>query len=85
MARLAVLIVGLGALAAAPVLAQEPQSGFVPATQIARESLPALPLLYGAYAFVWVALAGYVFLLWRRIGRVERELADVNAKLGSRR
>jgi CcmD family protein len=59
--------------------------GFVPAADITRESLPATPLVYGAYGFVWVALVLYVFFLWRRIGRVERELADVTAKLGSRR
>jgi CcmD family protein len=46
-----------------------------------RETLAASPLVLAAYAFVWVALLVYVFLLWQRIGRVERELADVNAKL----
>ena len=38
-----------------------------------------------AYAFVWVALLAYVFLLWRRLGRVEHELADVNARLANRK
>ena len=58
---------------------------YVPADQITRETLPATPLVYVAYGFVWVALMTYVFLLWRRIARVERELADVNAKLAGRR
>ena len=59
--------------------------GYGPPTEIGKESLPATPLVYAAYGFVWVALTVYVFMLWRRIGRVERELADVNAKLTSRR
>lgn len=62
------------------VLAQGP-SGY----DITRENLPATPLIYAAYGFVWSALAVYIFILWRRLGRVERELADVTAKLASRR
>ena len=72
------------ALAGSVVSAQGTQ-GFVPATDIAHESLPATPLVYGAYGFVWVALMVYVFLLWQRIGKVERELADVTAKIAKRR
>ena len=47
-----------------------------------RETLPALPLVYAAYAFVWVVLIAYVFMLWRRIGRVERELAGRDGQTG---
>ena len=64
--------------------AQGTQGGYV-AGDITRESLPATPLIYGAYGFVWSALAVYIFILWRRLGKVERELADVTAKLASRR
>ncbi|HYN08519.1 MAG TPA: CcmD family protein [Vicinamibacterales bacterium] len=46
-----------------------------------QETLPATPLVFVAYAFVWTLLLGYVFLLWRKLGRVERELAEVNARL----
>jgi CcmD family protein len=46
-----------------------------------QEKLPATPLVFIAYAFVWVALAFYVFLMWRRLARVERDLADVRGKL----
>jgi CcmD family protein len=84
------MFVWVGALMAlAPLngrlLAQTPQQEFLPAANIARETLPALPLLYGAYAFVWVALLAYVFLLWRRLGRVERELAEITARLAHER
>jgi CcmD family protein len=78
MALTAVLLVSVsGAMA----LAQQDQGGFVPAADIARETLPALPLVYGAYGFVWIVLVAYVFMLWRRLGRVEQELRDLSAKI----
>lgn len=64
------------------VLAQA-QEGFVPATDIQKEALPASPLLYTAYAIVWLVLIGYLFLLWRRLDRVEKELRDVTARIGA--
>jgi CcmD family protein len=63
---------------------QNPQD-MIPMSELQRETLPAAPFVYGAYAFVWVALLVYVFVLWRRLGRVERELADVNARLRTRK
>ena len=58
-------------------------SGFVPVKpgETGQETLPAAPLVFIAYGLIWTMLLGYVFLLWRRLGRVERELADVNARL----
>ena len=64
--------------------AQEAQKEFVPADSVTKQELPAEPLLYGAYAFVWAALLIYVLLLWLRIGRVERELREVNRKLAGK-
>jgi CcmD family protein len=58
-------------------------SGFEPATNLGKESLPAGPLLYTAYAIVWLVLIGYVFMLWRRLDRVERELREVSARIAS--
>lgn len=73
------------AASAVSAAAQAQQNEFRPLTDITKETLPATPLVFIAYAFVWVALLVYVFLLWRRLGRVERELADVNARLANRR
>ena len=64
-------------LLAAPVMAFQPpgQGGFVPVTpETAVEQLPAAPLLITAYAFVWVALLVYVWSIWRRLGKVERDM-----------
>ena len=60
------------------------ETPFVKASQAPTETLPAAPLVFIAYAFVWVMLIGYVFRLWRKLGRVEDELADVAARVGKR-
>ena len=65
-------------------LAQEAQREFVPADSIVRPELPSGPLIYIAYAFVWAAVLVYVLMLWRRIGRVERELGELHRKLKSK-
>lgn len=61
--------------------------GFVPVRpeDMAKEQLPAAPLVFAAYAFVWLALVVYVYSLWRRVARVERDLVDVNSRLQARR
>jgi CcmD family protein len=56
--------------------------GFVPMSETApREVLPATPLVFYAYAFVWLALIAYVFSIWRRMARVEQDLAAVQRRL----
>jgi hypothetical protein len=66
-----------------PRLTQE-QKPFEPATSITTESLPATPLLYGAYGTVFVVLILYVFVLARRLSHVERDLRDVTARIVKR-
>jgi CcmD family protein len=74
------------AISALTLVAQDAaQNQFVPMNTLPRQEVPPAPLLYGAYAFVWGALVVYLFFLWRRIGRVERELADVNKRLAGRK
>lgn len=49
---------------------------FVPLNEIPPdEQLPAAPMVVAAYTFVWVALVGYIFLLVRRVQKVEADLA----------
>ena len=64
-------------LAASASLWAQGDKGFVPlpAGQSLQEQLPATPLVFTAYAFVWVALLAYVFILFSRLAKVERELA----------
>ena len=70
---------------AAAASAQPPspaQGGFVPIDQLpTAEPFPAAPLVIAAYAFVWLAVSVYVWSVWRRLDRVERELKAVTARV----
>jgi CcmD family protein len=79
-------------LAAGPALAttidaQQPppkaaQDEFLPVDQLPpQEQLPAAPLLIAAYSVAWLAVAGYLFSIWRRLDRVDRDLAEVGRRL----
>ena len=65
---------------------QGTQDQFLPRTEqsTTTESMPAGPLLYGAYAAVWVILIVYIFTIATRLTRVERDLKDVTARLTKR-
>ncbi|HVB38118.1 MAG TPA: CcmD family protein [Vicinamibacterales bacterium] len=70
-------------LAAVPLFAQPPSGatpdGFVPVSQLPpAQRMPAAPLLIAAYAFVWLALLVYLWTIWRRLGRVEGELKQLD-------
>ncbi len=58
------------------------QNEFVPIKDLPgqQEQIPAAPLVMAAYAFVWVALLVYVWSVWRRVGAVQRELADLRRR-----
>jgi CcmD family protein len=63
-------------------LAAQAQEGFTPIKPgDIQESLPATPFVFVAYAFAWAAVAFYVFWMWRRLARVEKELAEVRGRL----
>jgi hypothetical protein len=60
----------------------KPPEGFVPVDQVASdEQLPAMPLVAGAYGVAWVAVLIYLLSIWRRLGAVERELADITRRV----
>jgi CcmD family protein len=74
---------------AAPLAAQQPppsaaQEGFVPVDELPPdEALPAAPLLITAYAVAWALVLLYLWSIWRRLARVERELAEVGRRIES--
>ena len=79
-------LVTLASMAAAQPPDRPPQGGFVPIDQLpAPEAFPAAPLVIAAYAVVWLAVFFYVWSVWRRLGRVERELQDVTRRLSAGR
>ena len=79
---LAVLVV-VSVLSGSAALAQTPaQEGFVPVEQLeGQEQMPAAPLVAAAYGVAWGAVLLYVWTIWRRLGQVERELAEVSRRL----
>lgn len=59
-----------------------PTDEFVPMSEFAdREVLPATPLVFYAYGFAWVALMTYLFMVWRRIEQVDKDLQSVKKRL----
>ena len=83
-------------LISTPALAQQPQpqpappaatDEFVPISELPpQDQLPAAPLLISAYAFVWVALFGYLLSVGRRLTKVQNEVERLEADIarGSR-
>lgn len=71
-------------LLAMPVvtLAQpQPPKDFVAVDEtLPGEQIPALPLIAGAYGFIWVVLLGYVWSVGKRLQKVEAELAELEAR-----
>jgi CcmD family protein len=91
-AALLCVLLALGLAAAVPLTAQDQppkrpaQDEFVPIDELPpQEQLPAAPLLIAAYSVAWVLVALYLFSIWRRMGRVERELAEVSRRVQQRR
>lgn len=80
-----------GPRAAAIVHAQQPQppkaaqDEFVPINELPPdEKLPAARMLIAAYAVAWIVVAGYLFSIWRRLDRVEHEIADASRRIQQR-
>jgi CcmD family protein len=93
--RLLASILIVLALASAAAIAEQsaqrppvqPQDEFVPLSELpADERLPSAPLLVAAYAFVWLAVGGYVVSVARRLTNVQKEVERLEAdvKRGSR-
>jgi CcmD family protein len=58
-----------------------PQDEFVPLDQLPpQQELPAAPMVVAAYSFVWVAFVGYMFLLVKRVQRVEADLRELERR-----
>ncbi len=83
--RLVMLTLGVMAATAASALAFQAQEGFVPADQLHQEQVPGGMLVVVAYAVVWVVVIAYVLTLWRRAGRIERDLADLSSRVAATR
>ena len=73
---LRIAMVSLLLTAAQSLAAQQPATeGFRQANDLPPDQvLPAAPFLVGAYAFIWLALIFYLWTIWLRLGKVEKEM-----------
>ena len=77
---------GLAVPAALAFQAPAGQGEYLPVNQLpAADQLPAAPLLIGAYAFVWVVLMLYLWSIWRRLGKVEIDMASLQQRGAARK
>ena len=86
--RVLIVCVLLVGFATPGIHAQQPprttaaQDGFVPVDTLPPgDPLPAAPLLVAAYAVAWLAIMGYLWSIWRRLSRVEGELAALGRRV----
>jgi CcmD family protein len=55
---------------------------FVPIDELPPdEKLPAAPFVIAAYSVAWIVVAAYLWTIWRRLGRVEQEIADMTRRV----
>lgn len=82
---LAALPGGVVAHAQQPPGSGQQQDGFVPIDQLPpQDQLPAAPLLIGAYAFVLLALFGYVYSVATRLTKVQRDVERLESDIKGR-
>ena len=79
------LCLPIAAAAQSPSQPPKPaQDGFVPIDQLApKEELPAAPLVMAAYVIAWLIPFVYVWSIWRRLDKVEAEIADVTRRIAA--
>ena len=68
---------------AVPALALQPPpiDGFVPVDSLPpAQQLPAAPFLIGSYVFFLLLMMFYLWTIWQRLGKVEREMADLERR-----
>jgi CcmD family protein len=59
----------------------QPPKDFVPVDEAPQgEQIPAMPLIGAAYGFIWVGVLGYVWMLGRRLQKVEAEISELERR-----
>jgi type VI protein secretion system component VasF len=74
-------------LLGATMSAQPPQGsspdGFVPLSSLPPgEEMPAAPFVIGAYAFFLVLMLFYLWTIWNRLSKVEKDMRELERRHG---
>lgn len=72
-------VVAAAVAASLPVVARAQE--FVKVEGAPRQEIPAGPFVAAAYAFIWIAVLGYVVVLARGLARVRKETSELRDKL----
>ena len=75
------LLLGTGTFAQQP----QPQSpdGFVPLNSLPPgEEMPAAPFVIAAYGFFVLLMLFYLWTIWNRLGKVEKEMHELERRQG---
>ena len=74
-------VLALALLAVTAHAQPQPPKDFVPVDETQPgEQIPALPLIAGAYGFIWVGLLGYLWIIGKRLQKVEAELGELESR-----
>ena len=81
MAFVSILLLGATALAQQPT--QGSPDGFVPLSSLPPgEEMPAAPFVIGTYAFFLVLMMFYLWTIWNRLSKVEKDLREFERRHG---
>lgn len=79
-------------LVGVPAFAQQPQgggaadSGFVPLSSLPPgEELPAARFVIASYSFFLLLMVFYLWTIWKRLSKVEKDMQDLARRQGSGR
>lgn len=86
---LLLILVMVGSVGQAQRSVEQPPAtadeGFVPIDELPPdERMPAAPFLIAAYSVAWIVVAVYLWSIWQRLGRVEREIAEASRRVEQR-
>lgn len=75
------VMLGTTAFAQPPVASPD---GFVPLSSLPPgEGMPAAPFLIAAYAFFLLLMLFYLWTIWNRLSKVEKDMRELERRQGS--
>ena len=82
-AFVSLLLAGVPALAHAQPPQGSATDGFVPLSSLPPgEGMPAAPFVIGAYGFFLLLMLFYLWTIWNRLSKVEKEMHELQRRQG---